>query len=419
MRKLQRNTKISLAALFLVPIIISTIGLSIYGVMDEKIYLNSLYAQGEIVILNDYDFSEKYSFPGSGTAEDPFLIENYLFDDPDTTAIVIKDTTKHFIIRNCSISKLGQPLFISNIGFNTGILINNTFIEDTTLETSAKFIDVRESRERFFDYYYRPYEDGFTFILNAPGIRIENNLYSSNMNLTSNSCNGLCILSSDYSVISNNTVSFFDLGIIVFDSLYVNIVDNFSNSNSIGIKIERVKESLVMNNKCTNNTNGIEMCYYTEKVLVIANSLKYNTEVGLLSYELSISCQIRGNLIEGNRYGLCGDFQECNITYNYFSLNINYSISFDVHYSNQNFIHHNSFINNNYEGLMVGEKQAFDNLDNDNYQNFWYDDYSKEGNFWSDLVWNEDSKYHLDGGTAIDLHPLFEQPIIEPWEDLN
>ncbi len=419
MRKLQRNTKISLAALFLVPIIISTIGLSIYGVMDEKIYLNSLYAQGEIVILNDYDFSEKYSFPGSGTAEDPFLIENYLFDDPDTTAIVIKDTTKHFIIRNCSISKLGQPLFISNIGFNTGVLINNTFIEDTTLETSAKFFDVRESRDRMIlDSYLQPYEDGFTFILNAPGLRIENNLFHSNINLTSNFCNGLCIISSDYSVISNNTISFFKWGVNVYDSQYVSIANNFFFSNSIGIRIDEIHEAVIMNNVCTKNTIGID-AHYSTIVKVIANNLSYNIAVGLNMNGLINFWQVRGNLLEGNNFGLFGWIFNSNITYNYFSLNSNYGLVLELHISLSNYIHHNAFIDNNYEGVMLDEKQAFDDNTDINHINFWYDDYSKEGNYWSDLIWNEDSEYLIDGGIAIDQYPLFEQPIIEPWEDLN
>ena len=68
---------------------------------------------------------------------------------------------------------------------------------------------------------------------------------------------------------------------------------------------------------------------------------------------------------------------------------------------------------------MLDEKQAFDDNTDINHINFWYDDYSKEGNYWSDLIWNEDSEYLIDGGIAIDQYPLFEQPIIEPWEDLN
>lgn len=416
MVKLHRNAKISLAALFLVPIILSTIGLSIYGAMNKKLFLNSLYSQGEIVILNDNDFSDRYSLPGLGTTEDPFLIENYIFEDPNTVAIVIKDTTKHFVIRNCSIKKRGQPLFIFNIGFNTGTVINNTFFEDMTLDKDVKFEEYQEDYF-FFNSDYQPYDDGFTNIFNAPGIRIENNLFQSNANGTSNYGSCLFVRSSDYSVINNNTISSFRWGIWISDSLYMNVVNNFCNNNILGLRIERIKESLVMNNICSNNTIGME-AIRSEKVLFISNNLSYNIEVGLDVSKYITSCQIIGNLFERNGWGLYGEFLLCNITYNYFSLNDYYSISFNYRYCYLNNIHHNAFINNNYEGLMLDEKQAWDAHNESGGENYWYNSYTMEGNFWSDLIWNEDSVYILDGGNATDQYPLFEPPIMEPWEDL-
>ncbi len=414
MKKVHRNTKISIVAIFLIPIIISTIGLSIYGVLDEKFYLNGLYAQGEIVILNDNDFSERYSLPGFGTTEDPFLIENYIFDDPDTTAIVIRGTTKHFVIRNCSIKKHGQPIFISNIGFNTGTVINNAFFEDMTLDKEVKFKDSRENDRNWFVHNcVLPFEDGFTFIINAPGIRIENNHFRCSLEGTEYGRTGLSVLSSDYSVINNNTFSFFYRGINLLESLYLTVVNNFCYNNSNGIFIDEIEESLIMNNKCTKNGVGL-VALYCEKVLFITNNLSYNRHCGLDLIRRVISCQIRGNLIEGNgRYGLYCDAINSNITYNYFSSNSNYAIITSEYNANGNYIHHNAFIDNNYESLLLGKKQAFDNPYEDNYQNFWYDDYSKKGNYWSDLIWNENCVYLIDGGSAIDRYPLFEPPIIE------
>ncbi len=418
MGKLHKNTKISLVVLFLVPIILSTIGLSICRIVDKELYLRDLYAQGEIVILNDNDFSDKFSLPGSGTAENPFLIEDYIFDDPDTTAIVIKDTTKHFIIRNCSIKKYGQPIFISNIGFNTGTVINNTFVEDRTLEIQIIFKDPREGNNYLiFDNCYVPFDGGFINIINAPGIRVEDNIFQSNPEEITYESFGLNLWTSDYSVINNNTLSFFSIGINLFDSLYLTVVNNFCYNNSNGICFRQIEESLVMNNICTKNGYGIkaDSC---QKVLFITNNLSCNLYVGFQVFSQITLCQIRGNLIVGSEFGLSGDFNNCNITYNYFSLNLIYGIRLDEYHSYWNYIHHNSFINNNYEGSMICERQAYDNPYYNNSQNYWYDDYLNEGNYWSDLIWNENSVYLIGGGNATDQHPLFEPPTMEFWEGL-
>ncbi|MHA1463063.1 MAG: right-handed parallel beta-helix repeat-containing protein, partial [Candidatus Heimdallarchaeota archaeon] len=327
-------------------------GLSIYGSMSEELYLNSLYSQGEIVILNDNDFADRYSLPGSGTTEDPFRIENQCFEDTSTTAIVIRDTTKHFIIRNCSIKKRGQSLYISNIGFNTGKLINNTFTNDLTLGSAQRFVDFRE--EGWFTYpdFYASYAKGFTYIRDAPGIIIEKNIFQySSEDTVKFYDNGLVILSSAFSVINNNTISFFYYGILAYDSLYINIENNFCINNYNGIYIQSIQESFIMNNICTKNTNGLEV-YYSENVFIFENNLSYNTEVGLYSRSEAISFQIKGNYIEGNEFGLLGKFENCNITYNTFSLNTNYSIKLDTYYANFNNIHHNIFNNNNYEGFL-------------------------------------------------------------------
>ncbi len=424
MGKIHRNKKISLAALFLVPIIVSTIGFTIYGVVNDKVYLNSLYAQGEIVILNDNDFSERHSLPGSGTAENPFLIENYIFKNPKTVAIVIKDTSKHFIIRNCSVQKQGQPLYISNIGFNTGTVINNTFIEDMTLVDNIKFHDYRDDRNSWNHYNYQPYRSGFIFIYNSPGIRIENNLFQFSSNETAKQFDyGLVLVSSDYSFINNNSVSFFSHGILIFDSLYMNIINNFCSNNDNGIFIDNVKEALIMNNICTNNTNGIEISNdysyeYSERVLIIANNLSYNTNAGIFTEWTNNYCQIKGNFICGNEFGLSGSLTESNITYNYFSLNNNHSIRLNQ-YSYSNYIHHNVFIENNYEGLLLGLKQAFDVTLYTNEVDYWFENSTKEGNYWSDFIWNENAVYHLDGGNTTDQYPLLEPPTIELWEVLS
>ncbi|MHA1503447.1 MAG: hypothetical protein ACTSSB_16570 [Candidatus Heimdallarchaeota archaeon] len=68
-----------------------------------------------IDITQDSDFTVKYNFPGSGTVLTPYIIENYQLNYSDGTAISIKDTTKNFIIRNCTLHNCQTGIVIMNV----------------------------------------------------------------------------------------------------------------------------------------------------------------------------------------------------------------------------------------------------------------------------------------------------------------
>ena len=81
-----------------------------------------------ININSNYDFLE-YNFPGSGTAEDPYILENIHIYNDRKSLITITNTNAHFIIRNCFLD--GISLNFGGIGIqlvNTanGYLVNNT-----------------------------------------------------------------------------------------------------------------------------------------------------------------------------------------------------------------------------------------------------------------------------------------------------
>ena len=62
--------------------------------------------------------------------------------------------------------------------------------------------------------------------------------------------------------------------------------------------------------------------------------------------------------------------------------------------------HHNNFINNAFDSHF--ETQAFDTE-----SNTWYDISTNEGNFWSDLVWDDGATYVIGGyGASVDPFPL-------------
>ncbi|HDJ25985.1 MAG TPA: hypothetical protein ENF34_01550, partial [Candidatus Bathyarchaeota archaeon] len=60
--------------------------------------------RGPIEIYGDEDFtSENGVVGGSGTPDDPYIIEGWEISADEQTGIFITETTKYFIIRNCHI----------------------------------------------------------------------------------------------------------------------------------------------------------------------------------------------------------------------------------------------------------------------------------------------------------------------------
>ncbi len=98
-----------------------------------------------------------------------------------------------------------------------------------------------------------------------------------------------------------------------------------------------------------------------------------------------------------NNYGIRlfpSDF--CVITYNLLQENEEYGV-YLFPSSDDNFIHHNTFVDNN----LGDASQASDS----GKKNKWYDPETKEGNYWSDL--GNECTYKIDGDAhSKDLYPL-------------
>ncbi|MHA1961555.1 MAG: NosD domain-containing protein [Candidatus Thorarchaeota archaeon] len=67
-----------------------------------------------IIIRSEIDFIDR-GFQGSGSSEDPFIIEDLMIDS-DTSCVSIEDTTSHFIIRDCLLmSDGGAAVILTNV----------------------------------------------------------------------------------------------------------------------------------------------------------------------------------------------------------------------------------------------------------------------------------------------------------------
>jgi parallel beta-helix repeat protein len=242
-------------------------------------------------------------------------------------------------------------------------------------------------------------------------------------------------------------------GITVYSSPGITIANNsIFNTGSDGIVLEGSPESLISNNKISEQFTGIRL-EYSDSSIVNGNSLFHNyyaidcfdshfmnitdnicsnNDNICISVGTSNSSTLLNNSCLNSGWDSLFDAAivliECNncivanctiincfqgiyapstsysqFYYNYLENNSKYGISLlngwlEAH---SNMIYLNSFINNN-----QNHSQALDN----GTSNTWYYSELEQGNFWSD--WNGTSSYSIAGtANAIDIYPLSEPPI--------
>ncbi|MHA1647440.1 MAG: right-handed parallel beta-helix repeat-containing protein, partial [Promethearchaeota archaeon] len=182
---------------------------------------------------------------GSGTSNDPYIIEGYIIDASTAHGIEIDNTDVHLIIRDC-------------------IIENGSFIDD--------------------NYYFG------IFIWCCSNVKIINNTVSNNNN------EGIRTYSSSYMTISGNncsnngmtqTVGFITNDGILLESSDHNIVSNNTCLNNFndGIGLQRSNYNTVIGNNCSfNKQDGIEVdtANYNQ---ITENYIFSNNNRGILLWE--------------------------------------------------------------------------------------------------------------------------------------
>jgi parallel beta-helix repeat protein len=91
----------------------------VYGGAVSEFVVDSMtfpFASDYISISSNVDF-ESYGLRGTGTAEDPYLIEGLNLSDHTGNGIVIRNTDAHLVIRDCTIQNLnGRYRYVSTQG---------------------------------------------------------------------------------------------------------------------------------------------------------------------------------------------------------------------------------------------------------------------------------------------------------------
>jgi len=169
--------------------------------LSKQIYLNYLPHE-PISIVNDENFTD-YGFQGTGTEEDPFIIENYNITTLDSISIYIHGTSKYFIIRNCYLQSECYGMLISSVVNETASIINNICNNNN---------------------------NNGIYIHNSHDSRLENNTCNNNVD-------GITLEYTWNTTVKNNICNFNDrYGIQLAETQYINLFNNTFKGNQIGIR---------------------------------------------------------------------------------------------------------------------------------------------------------------------------------------
>ena len=276
-----------------------------------------------ITIEYDENFTD-YGFPGNGSKENPYRIENYSINALEYhNGIVIINTTKHFIIQNCNLMAFFSAIYIENVSDGTAVIRENTLLKS----------------------------DFGLVVMNSNGVQIINNIcgpYNEYGIFLPRTSNSLVKQNTGFQNIYNAIRSVKSVSNIYMDN-------NCSNNFNTGITLEKDSNASAINNICNNNLRG--GIFKVTNSTIKGNRFDNNYHYGSLLTTIK-SSTVSYNLFCFNaEYGcLAEDVDNSTFIGNYFENNTLYGLLLDE-YSSNNLVYHNSFIGNKPDGTS----QARDN----------------------------------------------------------
>jgi len=370
MRKQRIQTKISIRTLLCVLLIIfgisssSSIRVNAATVSNDISSYSSLTPHASISITSDVELE---AFPGSGTAEDPYVIEGYNITTTDETGIYITGTTKYFVVRNCYVDASTYGIYIKSIAYSSASVINNSCWNNfwgILLQSSGGSSVVNNTCNDNNWYGIQLQSSGGSSVVNntcnnsGVGIALNGCGSSSIINNTATNCgysiregNGAGYLSY---TIENNSVNGKELGIYVY--LDSTIIDEQIYGQLILIECSNV----TVRNQILDNAGTAIYLRYCTNTIITNNTCNNNIEYGINDW-YSINISISSNTCGNNGNGI-------------YLFNSVYS-----------YIRDNLCSNNRNMGIYLGESAnstVADNLCNDNSEGirYWYSNNSTVAN---------------------------------------
>ncbi|MCG3256125.1 MAG: right-handed parallel beta-helix repeat-containing protein, partial [Candidatus Heimdallarchaeota archaeon] len=293
--------------------------------------IRSLVPLDPIVIVNDDNFTD-YGFLGSGTSEEPYLIENYEIITSSDTGIYITGTTKHFVIRNCYVHAYWDGIVIEYAAEGT-VSISNTTCSNNRGDGIRVFYSNNATLTNNIcnnNYYWRSkgislsHSSGSTVINNTCNINYYYGIfvrYSPETVLINNTCQanhwGIFLeYSFGASIINSIFTNNYYVGISIMDSSEIIVTNNnCSNNGYTGLAITSSPEAVIINNVCNNNylSHGLSM-YYSARATLINNTCNNNKYQGIF-ISGSAGSTLINNTIQNNGFYVSEDSIESYLNY--------------------------------------------------------------------------------------------------------
>ena len=178
-----------------------------------------------IYIKGNEDFKGKYDFEGEGTVESPYIIDG-LQITVRGYGIRIRDTTSHFIIRDCEFEGYrrgwgGTAIYLSRV--------ENGVVENCAFTNLNRGVEVHKSENSVIQ------QNEFNSVTTGVRIRHSSSIQVSNNEIESTRWIGLYIAYSyDCIVTDNMIVNNRGLGVLLYDSGSCTLFSNYFEANGWG-----------------------------------------------------------------------------------------------------------------------------------------------------------------------------------------
>ncbi|MHA1692944.1 MAG: right-handed parallel beta-helix repeat-containing protein, partial [Candidatus Heimdallarchaeaceae archaeon] len=273
---------------------------------DPQSY-SALTPHASISITSDVELEV---FPGSGTTEDPYVIEGYNITTTDDSGIYITGTTKYFTVRNCYVDASTNGIYIKSIAYSSASVINNSCWNNLwgiLLQSSGGSSVVNNTCNDNNWYGIQLQSSSGSSVVNntcnnsGVGIAFNGCGSSSIINNTATNCgysisegNGAGYLSY---IIENNSVNGKELGIYVY--LDSTIIDEQIYGQLILIECSNV----TVRNQILDNAGTSIYLRYCANTIITNNTCNNNIEFGITDW-YSINTSISSNTWTNNGNGI-------------------------------------------------------------------------------------------------------------------
>jgi parallel beta-helix repeat protein len=303
--------------------------------------------------INSEDDYEKYGIPGSGTAEDPYIIENMTILTSSSSAIDIEYSSDYVVIRNNILSSSYRAISIYSLNSSYIKIVNNTCIGSRSIP-NGYCIDLFTRKKCLgtriiSDNTIINYREGI-YITNSPNSIIQNNILN-NVQI------GIEISHSEKTAILNNKISFKDSDFYdVYDAIRVTSANCRIENNSL------IGSGLYLSNSVLTNVIVEDNKVNGKKLAFFKNMNNINlTDSDIYGQIFLVNCNnitLRNQNLSNVNYALnlfnCNNSRISNI-----GLNNNLNRAFQMFYcTNVNVT--NCVLKNNLEGAYVYESDLID-----------------------------------------------------------